>query len=277
VYFSRSERAYFAGSTGRAGMPNTALRHPWDAWLLVAATAVALAVTISLPPIPQDSAYHTFADRTGLFAIPNFWNVASNIPFVLVGAFGLRALPSLRPGLNLSSYLVFCIGVCLVGAGSAWYHYAPNNHTLVWDRLPMTIAFMGLFSMVIEDRISTRLGRVLLWPLVVAGVVAVLYWDWTELQGRGDLRPYGLVQFLPMLLMPLMLISGKGGRLRARWLWATLGTYVLAKLAEHFDGAIYAINGLVSGHSIKHLLGALAVLWAIRAMHEPRMSAETLG
>jgi hypothetical protein len=210
-----------------------------------------------------------FADRTPLFNLPNFWNVASNVPFLVAGAFGLWAVPRLQPQLATSSYLVFCLGVMLVGIGSAYYHYAPTNATLTWDRIPITIAFMGLFSIVIEDRVSTRLGRRLLWPLVVAGVSSVLYWDWTELQGRGDLRAYGLVQFLPMLLMPLMLITGKGRGLRAPWLWATLGAYALAKLAEHFDAAIYAASGWVSGHSLKHVLGAVAVFWAMRAMHRP--------
>lgn len=248
-------------------MPDVVQREHLPTWLAVAITIIALAVVFSLAPIPQDPAYHTFADRLTLFGVPNFWNVASNLPFLAVGAFGLYTLPRLQPQLATSSYLVFCFGGMLVGFGSAFYHYAPGNDTLTWDRLPMTIAFMGLFSIVIEDRVSTVLGRRLLWPLVFAGVGSVLYWDWTELQGRGDLRAYGLVQFLPMLLIPLLLITGKGGGLRAAWLLATLGTYGLAKLAEQFDGAIYAANGLVSGHSLKHVLGALAVLWAIRATH----------
>ena len=250
-------------------MPDVVLRRHLPMWLAMAVTVIASAVVFSLAPIPQDPAYHTFADRLALVGIPNFWNVASNLPFLAVGAYGLYTLPRLQPQLARSSYLVFCLGGMLVGFGSAYYHYAPSNDALTWDRLPMTIAFMGLFSIVIEDRVSTVLGRRLLWPLVLAGVGSVLYWDWTELQGRGDLRAYGLVQFLPMLLIPLLLITGKGGGLRARFFWATLGTYALAKLAEHFDKAIYAANGMVSGHSLKHLLGALAVFWAMRATHRP--------
>lgn len=257
-------------------MPDVVLRRHLPIGIVVAVALIALAVVLSLPPIPQDPAYHAFADCTALFTVPNFWNVASNAPFLVAGVFGLWALPKLQPQLATSSYLVFCLGAMLVGIGSAYYHYAPTSDTLVWDRLPMTIAFMGLFSIVIEDRASTRLGRRLLWPLVFVGISSVLYWDWTELQGRGDLRAYGLVQFLPMLLIPLMLITGKGGGLRAPWLGAALGSYVLAKLAEHFDAAIYAATGFVSGHSLKHVLGALAVLWALLAMHQPPMPARPL-
>jgi hypothetical protein len=238
-------------------------------WVLVAISAAAVATAFLLPPIPQDPAYHAFSDRAPLFAVPNFWNVVSNVPFLLAGAWGLNAAPAVLATIPRPTYLLFCLGVMLVGAGSAYYHYAPTSDTLVWDRLPMTIAFMALFSIVIGDRISAPLGRRLLWPLVFAGVTSVMYWDWTELQGRGDLRAYGLVQFLPMLLMPIMLLTEKGSGLRASWLWGTLATYGLAKAAEHYDAVIHAATGTVSGHTLKHLLGALAVFLALRAMRDP--------
>jgi len=238
-------------------------------WLLVAVSVAAVAAALLLPPVPQDPAYHAFSDSAPVFGVPSFWNVASNVPFLMVGAWGLSAAPAVLPTVPRPTYLLFCLGVMLVGVGSAYYHYAPTSDTLVWDRLPITIAFMALFSIVIGDRISARLGRLLLWPLVLAGVLSVMYWDWTELQGRGDLRPYGLVQFLPMLLMPIMLLTEKGSGLRASWLWGTLGTYGLAKLAEHYDAVIHVATGVVSGHSLKHLLGALAVFLALRAMRDP--------
>jgi hypothetical protein len=238
-------------------------------WLLVAVTAAGLLAVFLLPPIPQDPAYHSFSDQATLLGVPNFWNVASNLPFLLVGAWGLGAAPAVVATVPRPTYLLFCLGAMLVGAGSAYYHYAPSSDTLVWDRLPMTIAFMALFSIVIGDRVSASLGRLLLWPLVLAGVISVLYWDWTELQGRGDLRAYGLVQFLPMLLIPLMLVTEKGRGLRAPWLWGTLVTYAAAKLTEHYDAAIHAATGFVSGHTLKHLLGAAAVFLALRAMRGP--------
>jgi Ceramidase len=236
------------------------------AWLLGAVALAGIAATFWLSPIPQDPAYHEFTDQRAFFGIPNFWNVFSNLPFVLVGAFGLLSLSRLAPSSPRSAYLVFCLGVVLVGFGSAWYHYAPSTPTLVWDRLPMTIAFMALFSMVAGDRISEHAGRVILWPLILAGVASVGYWYWSEVQGQGDLRAYGLVQFLPMLLMPLMLTICSGKSLSTPWLWATLGTYALAKVAEHFDEVLYVATGIMSGHSIKHLLGALAVLWVVFAV-----------
>jgi len=243
-------------------------------WILLAVAAGAMVVVFLLPPIAQDPAYHSFSDTSTVLGVPNFWNVLSNAPFLLVGAWGLSVAPAAVPTIPRPAYLLFCLGVILVGFGSAYYHYAPTSDTLVWDRLPITLAFMALFAMVIGDRISPTLGRRLLWPLVLAGVAAVMYWDWTELKGQGDLRAYGLVQFLPMVLIPLMLVTDKGRGLKARWLWATLAAYGLAKLAEHYDRALHVATGLLSGHSLKHLLGALAVFLALQAM---RAAADRRG
>ena len=236
----------------------------------VAVLSVALVIlAFQWPPVAQDPAYHAFADQAAWRGIPNFWNVVTNLPFLLAGAWGLRTSLAVPESIPRPSYLLFCLGVLLVGFGSAWYHYAPTNDSLVWDRLPMTIAFMALFAIVIGDRVSPRLGRGLLWPLAIAGVVSVMYWNWTELKGRGDLRPYGIVQFLPMVLIPLLLATREGRGLRAGFLWGTLAIYVLAKLAEHFDIAIFTATGVMGGHALKHLLGALAVVLAVQAMHDP--------
>lgn len=241
-------------------------RKDWREWLLGIVTAGGISAAFLFSPVPQDPAYHEFADDITMFGIPNFWNLLSNIPFVIVGVFGLSQLSRLQPSSPRTAYIVFCTGVFFVGFGSAYYHFSPSNPTLLWDRLPMTVAFMALFSMVVRDRISVQLGDGLLWPLIFAGVASVGYWYWTELQGHGDLRAYGVVQFLPLLLMPLMLIICKGKGLSTSWLWSTMVTYALAKVAEHFDRAIYHTTGVLSGHSIKHVLAAFAVLWVVLAV-----------
>ena len=229
------------------------------------AAAVGILIALWLDRVPQDPAYHRFADARSWSGIPNFWNVATNLPFLVIGCVGFARRARREIATPRLQYVVFCIGVALVGIGSAYYHWAPSTPTLVWDRLPMTVAFMALFSAVIQDRVSERLGRALLWPLIVAGIASIGWWHWTELEGRGDLRAYGIVQFLPMLLIPLMLLLFRGHGLRDRWLWVTLAVYLLAKAAEFFDAAIYAATGFLSGHSIKHLLAALAVCLAIQA------------
>lgn len=228
-------------------------------------TVASIIAAFWLEPIPQDPAYHAFVDQRTLSAIPNFWNVVSNLPFLVVGLLGLAWRRQLQSAALRAPYVVFCVGVALVGFGSSYYHWAPSTPTLAWDRLPMAVAFMALFSAALQDRVSERLGRVLLWPLVFAGVATIAYWHLSELADRGDLRPYAVVQLLPMILVPMMLLLAGGRGLRDGWLWAAFAAYALAKLAEHFDAVIFAASGVLSGHSLKHLLAALAAWWVTRA------------
>ncbi|UZR28550.1 ceramidase domain-containing protein [Methylococcus mesophilus] len=230
--------------------------------LLLVLAALAVTVALFVPAIPQDPAYHRFADGTARFGIPNFWNVVSNLPFLAVGLAGVldvyRGRPAILGEFHIA-YLIFFAAVALVAPGSAYYHLNPNNATLVWDRLPMTVAFMALFSIVLAEYVSVALGRRLLWPLLVIGVVSVFYWDFTEAQGRGDLRLYGLVQFLPMLLIPPILLLFRSRFGGTAYLWAVLGAYAVAKAAELLDEPIFRIFHPLSGHALKHLLAALGV------------------
>jgi hypothetical protein len=50
---------------------------------------VSLVALLPLSPLLQDQSYHQFADQRELFGIPNFWNVVSNLPFIVVGTAGL--------------------------------------------------------------------------------------------------------------------------------------------------------------------------------------------
>jgi hypothetical protein len=237
--------------------------------VLIAGVAVAaLAAMLFVGRIPQNPAYHLFADRTAWLGIANFWNVATNLPFLVIGLSGLARLRQRVAAEFHLHYVVFCIGVALIAFGSAWYHLAPSTPALVWDRLPMTIAFMALFAAVLGDRVSMQAGRRLLWPFVALGIISIAWWSFSESLGRGDLRPYALVQFLPMLLIPLMLLLLPRRVLNAGWLWASLGAYLAAKFAEHFDAAIFAATAVFSGHSLKHLLAALGAWFAIRAFWE---------
>ncbi len=250
--------------------PMKTTRQPWRLVLFLAVLAGGLAFAFSRRRFGQDPSYHLFADDRTYAGVPNFWNVVTNLPFLLVGLFGLARLGRLRRPALRSGLLIFASGVALVAFGSAYYHLAPSNATLVWDRLPMTIGFMALFSLVVRDRLSESLGRHALAPLLVIGASSVLYWYATELQGAGDLRFYFVIQFLPMLLIPLLLLSGRGGGgLLGAWLWATLALYLLAKQAESHDRDLLVASGLLSGHSLKHLIAACAVLCALLAALRP--------
>jgi hypothetical protein len=234
--------------------------------VLAGAAVLAVGIASFISPIAQDPAYHQFADRRALFGIPNFGDTASNIGFLIVGVLGLGFLLGERgramfeaPG-ERWPYLIYFFGVAAVSAGSAYYHVNPTTETLFWDRLPMTVAFMALFSAFITDRIHTTVGVVLMLPLLLAiGFGTVVYWHLTEAAGHGDLRPYGLVQFYPMLAIPLVCLLFPGRHTTGKHVFYMVAWYSLAKISEHFDGEILALlGGMVSGHTLKHLFAAMS-------------------
>ncbi len=224
---------------------------------------------LMMDPIAQDPGYHQFSDGRTFFGVPNFWNVISNLPFLIVGTMGLlgvyrsgqiKYIVGLKP-----AYVLFFAGVTLVNFGSGYYHLWPGNETLVWDRLPMTFAFMALFAVIIGEFASLKISKLVLWPLVVFGVFSVFYWHFTEAAGHGDLRLYALVQFLPMLLIPLFLLLFKSRFTNTGGYWLLLLAYLLAKVLEYFDEAVFNSLGIISGHSLKHIVAALGVFFLLRA------------
>lgn len=230
--------------------------------LIIGLCLAAIIVAFCAPPIAQDPHYHLFSDQHTLFGIPHFWNTISNLPFLAVGVIGLVKLArndlNVMPELNVALG-IFYGGIFFVGLGSGYYHLAPNNITLVWDRLPMTIGFMALFCVVIAEYIAIKPAKALLVPLVLGGAASVVYWYITESKLQGDLRPYALVQFLPMLIIPLILLTYKHPFNHARGYWWLIACYVGAKLLEHFDPQVHAFLGFMSGHALKHIIAALGI------------------
>jgi len=171
----------------------------WRLWLITA-TAIAIMIVVAQHDVvPQDLSYHQFADQRTVFGVPNFWNVASSLPFLLVGIAGLLALHGRT--LLKSAHVAFFVGAILISVGSAYYHLQPDNTTLIWDRLPMTVSFMAFVAIVIGKQIDMNAGRHSLLPLLCIGAASVAYW-WL----RDDLRPYVVVQFLPMVILPMILL-----------------------------------------------------------------------
>ncbi|MEJ2156282.1 MAG: hypothetical protein P8X96_13155, partial [Desulfobacteraceae bacterium] len=150
-------------------------------------------------------------------------------------------------------------GVFLTGLGSAYYHMAPSNATILWDRLALTLLFMAFFSAVWGEHISASAAVKMVWPLVGLGLASVVYWYITETRGRGDLRIYAAVQFLPMVLVPLILIFYRSRLTGVGYVWGILAAYGIAKTAEVLDRAIYDALPGFSGHEIKHWVAAVGV------------------
>ncbi len=237
---------------------------------IVALLAAIVAGFLLTPPIPQYLAYHAFADDRTLFGISNFWDVVSNLPFLVVGVWGLVYLarhgdsvcmPRLMP-----AYVLLFAGIALVAPGSGYYHLAPTNETLVWDRLSISIAFAGLIAVVIGEFVSIRAARRLLLPLLVVSVGSVWYWAATEARGVGDLRAYALVQFLPVLILPIVFLRYEPAMGGKKYFWYMLLFYAAARVCELFDKQIFAFGGLLSGHTLKHLFAAVALTFLLRAL-----------
>lgn len=239
---------------------------------LLLLTIIALIVVISHGAIAQDSHYHDFADSRSLSFFANASNVLSNVPFFIVGLLGLHRVFIKKTVVIIDDiryiYAFFFLGTALVAWGSGFYHWAPHNQSLVWDRLPMTITFMSLFSIVIAEYVSLTIAKRIFIPLVVLGIYSVLYWYCSEMSGHGDLRLYVIVQFLPLLMMPLVVTFFPAEFSHRRGYWLLLLAYVMAKLFEHFDAQIFSFTGFMSGHSLKHIAAALGIYALLRSFEK---------
>ena len=207
---------------------------------------------MSLEPMHQEQDYHDFAEDRTFLGVPNVLDVISNLPFLLVGVLGLRYCIRADLGAGRLAWIVFFAGVSLVSVGSAYYHWSPSNGTLVWDRLTMSVVFMGLLAALLGEYVNHRLPRWVLTPAVLVGIASVLYWHWTD-----DLRPYAWVQFFPLLTIPVVMVLFRSRYTHAWLLLVSLGWYVLAKVTEYYDVPIFELTRqVVSGHSLKHVLAA---------------------
>ncbi len=248
------------------------------AWLGVAALLLFIGLWLA-GPVKQWDNYHSFADARAWAGVPNAADVLSNLLFLVVAVFGLWRLR--RGALDWPSrkaWQLFCVALLCTTAGSAFYHWAPNNTALVFDRIPIAWACVALTSALLAEHVHARWATL---PALALGVAiatgAVAYWWFTEQRGGGDLRPYLFLQILPMLLVPLALLT-KLPALHTQctpasaW-WAVLGLYAAAKGTEAADHAILGATGWVSGHTLKHLLAAAAAGWIVWAVTKRRESA----
>ena len=238
-------------------------------------TAIFILIGCMMPRIPQPPSYHLFADGRSFLGIRNFGDVVSNLPFAIIGTWGLVFLlrsRSRRAGLfvdrrEIWPYLFAFAGLLLTAFGSSYYHLAPDNARLVWDRLPMTITFMSMVAAVIAERIDIRLGLWLMPFLLFVGPFSVVQWYWSETIGRGDLRLYAAVQAYSALVILLSLFFPRRYT-RGSDFGLVLGFYALAKAFELFDKPILAALRVVSGHTLKHLAAAAAGLCILRMLQK---------
>jgi hypothetical protein len=244
------------------------------ATLGVLAVTLAILLTVALlPPLRDPKVFLRFVDTRSFLGIPNFLNVVSNIPFLLVGAWGLYFLA--RAGIDGKTfedarerwpYMVCFLAVALTCFGSIYYHLAIDPSGLFWDRLPMAAGFMALFSAVIVERVATRAGLCLLLPLVLLGIASVLYWRFGLLGAPGNVLPYALVQYGSLAAILFICATRPSRYTRGADTAGVIAIYGLAKVAEVLDAQVYALGEIVSGHTLKHLIAAFATYWLLRML-----------
>ncbi len=239
----------------------------------LAAGLAALMALVLAPPLAEPPGLLSLVDTRAFFGVANFWNVASNAPLFLVGAAGMHVLARRnRPAGAFAApserwaYAACFSAVALAGVGSTYYHLAPDADRLMWDRLPIALGFMALLSAVIAERISIQAGARALAPLLLAGAASVVYWRWSVLRGVEDILPYAVVQYGALAAMVGIALACPSRYTRGADLFVAAGVYAAAKVAEALDAEIYALGQLISGHTLKHLLAAVAIGWLLRML-----------
>ena len=229
-------------------------------------------IAIIMPPTLQSNEYHQFVDKRIYFGIPNFFNVVSNIFLLFSGLAGIIFL--LRPHnilihktfINLSErwpYFILFLSVIMASLASAYYHLAPDNSRLVWDRIPIAIGIMTLFSIVVIERISIKIGLIALPFLIMIGIGSVIYWYWSEQYGSGNLNYYIVVQFYSILAIIFLVKNFSSRYTSGEYFYVVIIFYAFAKIAELADYELFSLGQVISGHSVKHLFVGLAVFWII--------------
>ena len=229
-------------------------------WILAATFFIAVIALIIKGPIPQEPAYHNFADKCNILGIPNFMNVITNLPFLFIGIAGITVTSKASQSekrLKIISITLF-IGFILLFFGSSYYHYQPSHFSLIFDRIPILVIIMSLLSIFIYDYFGASAGKKYFYFLNLMGVASIIYWYHTELLGNGDLRLYILLQFYPLVSIPLILWLYKAPYNYTGEVICIFIAYAIARITEGLDKEIFSLTGFISGHSLKHIFMAVA-------------------
>lgn len=251
--------------------PNT---HAMEAGLLLGVTGLLLLALLA-PPLTQHADYHAFADQRTLWGLERAMDVLSNLPFLVAGLAGFTLLSrwprDALTGVQRACAGLFFAGLVLTFAGSTLYHLRPDDAGLLWDRAGMSIAFAGLLALAAADRVSDRAA------LALAGTVpvfaALCLWAW---QASGNLMPWAVLQGGGMLLVLAFAALRPLPQALGLRLGAVIALYALAKVAESADLAIFGMTGgWLSGHTLKHLIAALAAWPVLAALTRARGPAQS--
>lgn len=236
---------------------------------LCAAFALLLGVALLGPAVAQPADYHAFADVRTLWGVPYAQDVLSNFAFLAAGLAGLWRLAHERGAVAAADSrmaALFFAGLACAAAASTWYHLAPSDAGLLVDRCGISVAFAGLLGLACAGRVSAHSGVALAAAVLVLAPAGAAYWN-----ASGNLLPWAALQAGGMAaILWFALLPAHSGALRVRWGWV-VALYAIAKLLELQDHAVYELTqGLVSGHTLKHLAAASAAVPVIAAISARR-------
>jgi hypothetical protein len=205
-------------------------------------------------PLAQPASYHHFADQRSLGQLHNAADVLSNIVILIAGllSFGWVLRHASNQPAQFPGMIVAAFGLLFTAFGSAYYHMAPNDATLVWDRLPMTIVFAGILAMLWTSWSGQRVGWAQMLIMVVVSPATVGYWLLFN-----SLWPYAILQFGGLMLIVGMTLTRKVDGVVAWTL--VIVFYGVAKIFESLDWQIWELtHHVIAGHALKHVSSGLA-------------------
>lgn len=208
-------------------------------------------------PLAQAASYHHFADQRALGFIPHAADVLSNVVILAAGlaclgwakrnAYRHDPQPPKFPGMVVAGF-----GLVLTAIGSAYYHWAPSDATLVWDRLPMTIVFAGILAMLWTSNTGQRVGWVPLLIMVAVSLGTIAYW-----LALNSLWPYAILQFGGLMFIVGLTLTRKVDSVLG-WTMVIV-FYGLAKIFESLDWQVWELtHHVIAGHALKHVSSGLA-------------------
>jgi hypothetical protein len=237
--------------------------------LYLAAISVFIIMALFYGPISQPQEYHDFADDRELLGVPNALDVMSNLAIVYPGLVGLAFVNESRKNSQVSEdevsiHITMFSGMILTFAGSVWFHLDPNDSTMLWDRLGMSVVIGSCISLLIHDMWDRNLAAKIHLPIVIASVVSVLWWPVFD-----DLRIYFIVKHHPFILFPILLVYGNRIYDKISGYYWGLSMFLLATIFEFTDQQIFELTGIISGHTLKHIAAGIG-LWFLMVMIRDR-------
>jgi len=176
----------------------------------------------------------------------------------------MTVAPEARAAVN-----VLVAALILTAFGSAYYHWAPTNATLIWDRIPITMVLMPLLVLVMADRVHPLFARYALWSFTALEMASAVLWGVSEAMGLGEVRPYFIVRIGTAIAVAFLLILRQPRHTGTKWLVAALVSEIVMAIFERFDHEVFRLTGgLVSGHNAKRVMVGVAlafVFWWLRS------------